>query len=121
MQMLLQRRQVELLEWATVTLPASFAGKADDLRTSERILSLEMAFFAIRVLDVINIVLIERRAVDLWIPCDFLPPPSHGFFHREPAIFQEGPELQPSSMLQVFLSVALRFHDSAHARWERLQ
>mmetsp|Transcript_18313 Transcript_18313/g.51856 ORF Transcript_18313/g.51856 Transcript_18313/m.51856 type:complete len:541 (+) Transcript_18313:99-1721(+) len=118
-QLLLQGRYFELLEWAAMHLSGRSPREADDLRTAEAVLSLQVPLLPVRVLQVVHVVLLERGGVDLRDLAQLLLPPSDGLVQREPAVLEEGPQLQPAQVLQVFLLLALLLHDAPHAGRER--
>jgi len=115
---LLERLYVQLLERTPMYLTCPLTWKVNELRTAERILSLEVPLFPIGVLNIVGVVFLKRRRVDLSILAQLLLPPTHRLLKVESTIFQERPELKAPSMFQMFLLLALIVDKPAHARRE---
>mmetsp|Transcript_41526 Transcript_41526/g.109578 ORF Transcript_41526/g.109578 Transcript_41526/m.109578 type:complete len:351 (-) Transcript_41526:410-1462(-) len=117
-QLLLQRLRVLALERAAVDLPRRLRGEADELGAAEGVLALQMPLLAVGVLQVVRVVLLVRRGVDLGVPAELLLPPPEGVLDVEAALLEEGAQLQAACVLQVLLPLALLLHETPHARRE---
>mmetsp|Transcript_80103 Transcript_80103/g.192142 ORF Transcript_80103/g.192142 Transcript_80103/m.192142 type:complete len:370 (+) Transcript_80103:313-1422(+) len=118
LQLVPQRRQLQLSKHAPVHLPGRLAGHGQDLRTAEAVRTLKMALLAVGVLEVIQVSLLERLTGDLRISAQLLLPPAHGVLEGEAAVLKEGPQLEPAGVLQVLLVLTLALHQATHAGGE---
>mmetsp|Transcript_77355 Transcript_77355/g.224428 ORF Transcript_77355/g.224428 Transcript_77355/m.224428 type:complete len:318 (+) Transcript_77355:97-1050(+) len=117
--LLAQGWDVQSLEGATMALTSRLGGEANDLRASKRVLALQVALLAIRVVEVVGVVLLEGCCVDGRVPAQLLLPELVRVLNRKAAILQEWPQLQAACVLQVLLRLSLLLDKTSHARRER--